>query len=301
MVYNSDILLTMRQHNQGKLNWLQHHLPEGLVVDSAWLQGRGYSSALRSKYASRGWLEQVARGVYRRPPAPLPATKNDEGLRWQNVVISLQMVLDCPLIVGGRTALELQGFAHYLSPKGQGEVHLYGDAPLPTWVGKLKLDTRFVFHNAKKLFRNEPIVSSLGQGANLKTQEHSGTDSLGGGLARQTWGQWNWSLTMSSPERAIMELLDEVPERETFHQADMLMEGLRNLSPRRLQNLLVNCRSVKVKRLFFWFSERHNHAWLPKLKRKEIDLGSGKRMLVRGGKLDRKFNITVPEKLDAGG
>jgi hypothetical protein len=106
---------------------------------------------------------------------------------------------------------------------------------------------------------------------------------------------------MSSPERAIMELLDEVPERETFHQADMLMEGLRNLSPRRLQNLLVNCRSVKVKRLFFWFSERHNHAWLPKLKRKEIDLGSGKRMLVRGGKLDRKFNITVPEKLDAGG
>jgi hypothetical protein len=24
-------------------------------------------------------------------------------------------------------------------------------------------------------------------------------------------------------------------------------------------------------------------------------------MLVRGGKFDRKFNITVPEKLDAGG
>jgi putative hydrolase len=34
---------------------------------------------------------------------------------------------------------------------------------------------------------------------------------------------------MSSPERAILELLDEVPQRETFHQADVLMEGLRNL------------------------------------------------------------------------
>jgi|SRR5208283_1832237 len=291
----------MRQQTQWKLNWLQHNLPEALVVDSAWLQGRGYSSALRSKYAARGWLEQVVRGVYRRPPALLPAPKEDEGLRWQNVVISLQMVLECPVIVGGRTALELQGFAHYLSLTGPREVHLYGDAPLPTWVGKLKLDTKFIFHNAKKLFRNEAIASSLGQGANLKTQEHSSTDSLGGGLARQTWGQWNWSLTMSSPERAILELLDEVPKRETFHQADMLMEGLRNLSPRRLHKLLVDCRSVKVKRLFFWFAERHNHAWLQKLERKEIDLGSGKRMLVRGGKLDPKFNITVPENLDAGG
>jgi hypothetical protein len=301
MVYNGAILLTMGQQTQGKLNWLQHNLPEGLVVDSAWLQCRGYSSALRSKYAARGWLEQVARGVYRRPPAPLPAAKEDEGLRWQNVVISLQMVLQCPLIVGGRTALELQGFAHYLSLTEPRGVHLYGDVPLPTWVAKLKLDTKFVFHNAKKLFRNESIASCLGQGTNLKTQEHSSTDSLGGGLTRQPRGQWNWSLTMSLPERAILELLNEVPERETFHQADMLMEGLRNLSPRKLQKLLVDCRSVKVKRLFFWFAERHNHAWLQKLDRKEMDLGSGKRMLVRGGKFDRKFNITVPEKLDGGG
>ena len=94
-------------------------------------------------------------------------------LRWQNVVISLQMILECPLIVGGRTALDLQGFAHYLSLTGPKEVHLYGDARLPTWVGKLKLDTKLVFHNAKKLFRNESIASRLGQGTNLKTQEHS--------------------------------------------------------------------------------------------------------------------------------
>ncbi len=105
---------------------------------------------------------------------------------------------------------------------------------------------------------------------------------------------------MSGPERAILELLDEVPQRETFHQADMLMEGLRNLSPRRLHTLLSDCRSVKVKRLFLWFAERHNHSWLSQLDRSGIDLGRGKRMLVRGGKLDNKFDITVPETLDAG-
>jgi hypothetical protein len=289
----------MRQQNKGKLNWLQYNLPEGLVVDAAWLQKRGFSSALRSKYAARGWLEQVARGVYRRPAAALLINKNkeDTALRWQNVVVSLQTILECPAIVGGRTALELQGFAHYLSVAGAREVHLYGDERLPTWVGKLTLDTNFVFHNAKKLFKNKPLAGSLGwHGSKPPTPS---TESLRSDLVHQSWGQWNWPLTMSSPERAVLELLDEVPERETFHQADMLVEGLRNLSPRKLQTLLIDCRSVKVKRLFLWFAERHNHAWLQKLERKPIYLGSGKRMLVRGGKLDPKFNITVPENLDA--
>jgi len=53
-------------------------------------------------------------------------------------------------------------------------------------------------------------------------------------------------------------MMDEVPQRETFHQADVLMEGLSNLSPRRLHTLLVACRHVKVKRLFLWFAERIN-------------------------------------------
>ena len=38
-----------------------------------------------------------------------------------------------------------------------------------------------------------------------------------------------------------------------------------------------------------------------RLDRDGIDLGKGKRMLVRGGKLDPKYQITVPEDLDAGG
>jgi Transcriptional regulator, AbiEi antitoxin, Type IV TA system/Transcriptional regulator, AbiEi antitoxin N-terminal domain len=292
----------MRQQNHGKLNWLQHHLPDGLVVDAAWLESHGYSSALRSKYAARGWLDQVARGVYRRPPDQLPAPNEDEGLHWQHVVISLQTLLERPLIVGGRTALELQGFAHYLSATGPREVHLYGDEPPPGWVAKLKLETRFVFHNAKKLFKNAPIARGLGAlSVDLRTRDHVSTDPIHGDLVRQPWGQWNWPFTLSSPERAILELLDEVPQRETFHQADVLMEGLRNLSPRRLHKLLVDCRSVKVKRLFLWFAERQDHAWLKQLDRKDIDLGHGKRMLVRGGKLDPKFNITVPENLDAGG
>ena len=99
----------------------------------------------------------------------------------------------------------------------------------------------------------------------------------------------------------MLELLDELPNRETFHQTDMLMEGLVSLRPKRMSRLLGECRSVKVKRLFLWFAERHGHAWLERLDRHGVDLGKGKRMLVRGGKLDSKFQITIPEDLDAGG
>jgi hypothetical protein len=55
---------------------------------------------------------------------------------------------------------------------------------------------------------------------------------------------------------------------------------------------------VKVKRLFFFFADRHRHAWLNVLDRDAVDLGRGKRMLVKGGKLDPAYLITVPGDLD---
>ncbi|RYZ14020.1 MAG: hypothetical protein EON61_05215 [Alphaproteobacteria bacterium] len=111
------------------------------------------------------------------------------------------------------------------------------------------------------------------------------------------WGQWNWPLTYSTPERVILELLDELPDRETFHQVDMLVEGLSSLSPRRLQHLLKLCTSVKVKRLFF-FADRHQHAWLKHINKDAIELGSGNRVLVKGGRLDKRYRITAPGDLD---
>jgi hypothetical protein len=288
--------------NQGKLNWLQHNLPDGLVVDAAWLEHQGYSSGLRSKYVKHGWIEQLARGVYRRPPAKMPEPIEDDGLRWQHVVISLQTLLKHPFTVGGRTALEVEGFAHYLTAAGPREVHLYGNDAPPRWVFNLRLENQFVFHTSRKLFKDQFALEPLtAPGTALSVDQSPNAGPLPVGLIRQQWGSWGWPLILSSPERAVLELLDEIPKRETFHQVDMLMEGLRNLSPRQLHKLLTECHSVKVKRLFLWFAERHNHAWLKKLDQDGIDLGHGKRMIVRGGKLDTKYNITVPEPFNAVG
>lgn len=283
----------MPKQTSGKLNWLEKNLPEGLLVDAAWLSKHDFSTALRRQYVTSGWLEQPARSVYKRPRGKLS---------WQQAVISLQTILlGDPFIVGGRTALELHGFGHYATQKRQ-VVHLYGPAKPPSWLKKLRLKVRFAYHNSHKLFVNDPMTFGITSMA-WNTRKTSGVshDPLLQGLTFQPWGQWDWPLTLSTPERAILESLDELPNHESFHQIDMIMEGLSNLSPRRLKKLLHDCRSVKVKRLFFLFADRHKHAWLKQLNKSEFDLGSGNRMLVKGGRLDPTYKITVPESLNGGG
>jgi len=270
-----------------KLNWLERELPEGLLVDAAWLEAQGYSRSLRSQYVAAGWLEQPARGVYRRSRG---------SLSWEQVVISLQAVLHFPVSVGGRTALDLQGYAHYLSQSPQ-VIQLYGDKKLPGWVTKLPAGPKFEFHNrARFLPKIDQQIDKLSISATVTDKSES---TLPGALRITQWGQWDWPLVVSTPERAILELIDELPNKETFHLVDMTMEGLVNVSPRRMQQLLEEATSVKVKRLFFFFADRHHHRWLNHIVREKIDLGKGKRMLVKGGKLDPKYQITVPEDLNA--
>lgn len=268
-----------------KLNRLQRLLPTGLVVTAAWLTGHGYSSALLRKYVANGWLEQPARGIYRRPAGEL---------LWQHLVISLQTLLETPVFVGGRTALEQQGFSHYVSQTNAREVHLYFAVQPPGWLRKVEMKEHLVLHKTRRLFKNTQMLSS-GHWDSKRQAFLETNMTIPADLSLQSWGQWQWPLVMSKPERAVLELIDEVPEHESFHQADVLIEGLRTLSPRRMQTLLEECNSVKVKRLFLWFAERHQPAWLGELNLERIDLGSGKRSLTPGGKLDRKYLITVPD------
>jgi hypothetical protein len=183
--------------------------------------------------------------------------------------------------VGGLSALELRGYAHFLKPRGPGRIHLYCDTRLPGWVEKLKVPEKFVEHR-DRLFprRNE-------------------------GLTAEPWGPWDWELVYSTPEQAILEFLNEVPARESVDHAERLLAGLTDLSSRRALKLLAVCRSVKVKRLFLALASRANHTWSKSVvdaaDRGEVDWGKGKRLLVRGGQLHPKYLITLPEKSDVQG
>jgi hypothetical protein len=87
-----------------------------------------------------------------------------------------------------------------------------------------------------------------------------------------TVSPWRWPLKVSSPERAILEALDELPAQASFDNLDMIFQGLANLRPKRLMSLLRSCRSIKVRRLFFVFADRHAHAWVKHLDKGAIDL-----------------------------
>ena len=63
-----------------------------------------------------------------------------------------------------------------------------------------------------------------------------------------------------------------------------------------LQKILEECQSVKVKRVFLYISEKLDLPYFRKLKFNQLDLGSGKRVVVEGGSLDKKYNITVDRK-----
>lgn len=273
--------------NQSKLSRLQHELWPGLLATTSWLGKRGYYRQLLDQYVSSGWLESPARGVYRRPGPPL---------KWQHAVASLQNLLGLPVYVGGLTALEIQGYGHFVRMGGIMTVHLYSLVALPSWVTKLPLKDEFVIHR-RRLFSE--VNDDLGSApVNVARDIGAPTERLRIGLKAIVWGEYDWPITYSTPERAYLEVLDDIVAPELIGHANLVMQGLTTLSPRRLKRLLAACRSVKVKRLFFALAERNNHQWLRELDPKDFDLGKGKRHLAPGGKLHPKYLITLPEDLD---
>jgi hypothetical protein len=225
-------------------------------------------------------LEQPTRGAYRRAGAA-PGRAGDD---WATVVVSLQRLASPRYAVGGRTALELLGFAHYLSASGPREIHLYGSKPPPIWAQRL-LGDQLVFHR-ERLFDPDPLL-----------EPDPGPDALAQHLRHLDQEGVIGLLEVSTAERAFLELLDEVPQASSFHDADSLVESLTNLNPRRLSALLAACRSVKVKRLALWFADRQDMVWAKRLDRAQIDLGQGNRVLAPGGRLDRTYRITVPREM----
>jgi len=259
-------------------------LPEGFLADSAWLQAQGLTRSSIRDYVDRGWLERIGPRVYRRPSQLTKAP-----LRWDVVVLSLQQVMHKPVHVGGRTAVELSGYAHYVEAGDTSRVYLYG-AGLPSWLAKLPISVQFET-------RSLGLFANSNSGVEAKRYDMRSGEASGSLKDVESTSPWEWSLTMSVPERAILEMMDELPHRESFHQVDVVMEGLANLRPQLLGKLLRECKSVKVKRLFLWYADRHGHAFFKHLDLSAVDLGKGKRQLVPQGHFDSHYQITLPMEL----
>ena len=104
-------------------------------------------------------------------------------------------------------------------------------------------------------------------------------------------------VTVSTPERAIMECLYLAPQKMDLVECFHLFEGLVNLKPKLVNDLLLQCNSVKVKRLFLYMAEKANHQWFHFLKTDKIDLGKGNRMLSEKGVYVPKYLLSIPKEL----
>ncbi len=105
-----------------------------------------------------------------------------------------------------------------------------------------------------------------------------------------------FSIKLSSLARAIMECLYLAPLHQDLVECFELMEGLNNLRPQSVQELLEQCTSIKVKRLFLYLAEKVNHDWVKYLNLEKIDLGRGKRSIIKNGVYIPKYQITVPKE-----
>lgn len=248
-----------------KINHILSKWKNGDVHGLAWLGKFGADRKLAYKYCKSGYLEKLAPGVF--------IKTNDEPSPFA-VVRYLQEELELKLHISGRTALELQGHSHFLNMGEKNNIFLtsYETRKYPKWLKGYQKNFELTFRKSSIIkgekFLNEQVVSG----------EHL--------------------VLLSSRELAIMELIDSLDLSKSLEVVENYAESLNTLRSYMLQEILEECQSVKIKRVFLYISEKLDLPYFEKLNIKNIDLGSGKRVIVEGGALDKKYGITVDRMVE---
>jgi hypothetical protein len=81
----------------------------------------------------------------------------------------------------------------------------------------------------------------------------------------------------------------------SFEFVSEIFESLTTLKPTLLNQLLAECKSIKVKRVFLYLANHYNFAWVSHIDTKKLNLGVGKMQIVKNGKYDKTYKITVPK------
>ncbi len=249
-----------------KINQLLNSQPQGIVLLSSWLAEQGYSYDLQQRYKKSNWLHSIGTGAL---------IRTNDKIEYGGAIYALQQQANLSIHPGGRTALSFLGKAHYLE-LGTNKVVLFGGAKerLPVWFKKYNWEAKLQYYESSFLPKDLGLID-----VELKT----------------------FSIKVSGAARAIMECLYLAPKDQDLVECYELMEGLNNLPPMKVQILLENCQSIKVKRLFLYMAEKAKHSWFEYLDINKIDLGKGKRSIVKNGAFVDKYGITVPKELEAHG
>lgn len=104
-----------------------------------------------------------------------------------------------------------------------------------------------------------------------------------------------YQLLTSRPERAILELIYLIPNNMHMRYIHDCIKKLTNIDIDLMHELLENCTSNRVKRLFLYLIEEENLSWLEKLKVGNLDLGKGTIVIEKPGKHNSKYKIVVSD------
>ncbi len=224
--------------NPRPLHALYSRLVPGAPLSSEDLAALGISADLAVYYARAGWLTRLARGVYAHPNHPLAL---------QPSLALLQRRIP-GLHVGGKSALDWYGLRQYVSQRPLLLLYGWTAARLPEWFCE-----RFpAEYHRKRLFDEQP---------------HS--------LLHVTpFEQLRGSPQVSTPERALLELISEVGVRQPLQEARELIESTYSLRADVLRELLQRCRSVKTVRLCLQLGREGSLPWARKLDPAQLPRGS---------------------------
>lgn len=245
-----------------KINQLLRLQPTGAVLLSSWMEAQGYSLGLQQRYRNSQWLKSLGPGAM---------IRLEDKVGYEGAIYALQSQSGFTIHPGGKSALSLLGKSHYLEFSTK-KIILFGGKTerLPTWFKKHDWNLEIEFHPS---------------------------DFMPKDLGLTEFQIGNLELKISSAARAMMECLYLTPGKQELLECCELFEGLNNLRPALVQQLLEQCNSVKVKRLFMYLAEKFDHEWVAHLNLEKVDLGSGKRSLVKNGVYIPKYQITVSKEV----
>jgi hypothetical protein len=243
--------------NQILAKWLP-----GDVHTLRWFEENGVSQRVAFGYSESHSIQKIGAGAF-----SLPGSE----LSWLGATRAMQQELQLPIHVGARTALELHGTAHNVAQTAHPTIIMIASKKIsvPQWV-------RSNQWNAELLFKRSSLIDG----------EQSLTDFTAN----------KFNIKISTREQAILELIDSIDLSRNFETAENHLLPLMTLRPALVQELLTRCTSIKVKRVFLYLAEKMNMPFFSKLALDAVDLGTGKRVVVKGGRFNSKYKITVPHE-----
>ncbi|HAU1639652.1 TPA: hypothetical protein JBJ29_15160 [Legionella pneumophila] len=253
-----------------KINWLLNNIASGEILLQSWLSSHGITPQLARKYCQSQWLVKLGVGVYYRA---------GRKPRWQNAVYCLQNQSRYMIHLAGLTSLAQQGKSHYLQFAPDSIwINVQAKTILPKW-----------FKNFPELVISDELIPNweIIKTSKLNAQDENDLTTIEiDGI----------KLKASNQELAAFEVLEAVPSTLSFEHAAELFQGLVNLSPRKVEHILKRSGSIQTNRLFLFLGHFYKHPWAERVNESVINLGAGKRQIVPDGKLEKQYQITVPEQ-----